>query len=77
MWKKLNEWLKARMEKKTIEVGDLDFDSISYRLRLPMASIIRLIAAPFFIVSVAIIFVAIVPGIIAESLNKLSNKVTR
>lgn len=77
MLKNINEWLKARMEKKTITTGDLDFNSISYRLRLPVASIIRLIAAPFFIVSLVIIFVAIIPGIIAESLNKLANKVTK
>lgn len=77
MWKNINEWLKARMEKKTITVGDLDFDRISYRLRLPVASVIRLIAAPFFILSLAIIFVAIVPGVIAEWLNKLSSKVMK
>lgn len=60
-----------------IKTNDLDWKMISFKLRQIVAIVPRLVALPFFLVSIALVLIAIVPGYVADTLQKLANKVER
>lgn len=75
MLNKIRELLKKA--EFGVRLKHLDWKMISFKLRQIVAIIPRLIALPFFLVSIALVLIAIVPGIIADELQKLANKVER
>lgn len=75
MLNKIHELLKKA--ELGVRLNHLDWKMIGFKLRQIVAIVPRLIALPFFLVSIALVLIAIVPGIIADELQKLANKVER
>lgn len=76
MLDKIHKALK-KTDKGFIAIRDIDWRVVWFKFRQIVAIIPRVIALPFFVVSIILVLVAILPGQLADKLQRLADKVAK
>ena len=76
MLEKIHALLK-KADHGSIALRDIDWRKVGYKIRQIAAIIPRVIALPFFLVSLILVLTAILPGQLADKLQRLADKVAR
>lgn len=76
MLEKIHALLK-KADRGSIAISDIDWRKVGYKFRQIVAIIPRVIALPFFVLSIILVLVAILPGQLADKLQRLADKVAK